>query len=106
MSLFNSATLRKIIAATVAMGELIVVASGLGSGANTCHSLRLGQHSTGTTYCSTLVHVALRAITQQLKGGGAVSPMAYSTPACSFTDLRDHKCNRPNVVGKDEDYCS
>jgi hypothetical protein len=21
-------------------------------------------------------------------------------------DLRDHKCNRPNVVGKDEDYCS
>ncbi len=22
------------------------------------------------------------------------------------TDLRDHKCNRPNVVGKDEDYCS
>ena len=22
-----------------------------------------------------------------------------------FTDLRDHKCNRPNVVGKDEDYC-
>jgi hypothetical protein len=21
------------------------------------------------------------------------------------TDLRDHKCNRPNVVGKDEDYC-
>jgi hypothetical protein len=20
------------------------------------------------------------------------------------TDLRDHKCNRPNVVGKDEDY--
>jgi hypothetical protein len=23
-----------------------------------------------------------------------------------YTDLRDHKCNRPNVVGKDEDYCS
>jgi hypothetical protein len=22
-----------------------------------------------------------------------------------YTDLRDHKCNRPNVVGKDEDYC-
>jgi hypothetical protein len=22
-----------------------------------------------------------------------------------ITDLRDHKCNRPNVVGKDEDYC-
>jgi hypothetical protein len=22
------------------------------------------------------------------------------------TNLRDHKCNRPNVVGKDEDYCS
>ncbi len=21
------------------------------------------------------------------------------------TDLRDHECNRPNVVGKDEDYC-
>ena len=21
------------------------------------------------------------------------------------TDLRDHKCNRPNVVGKDKDYC-
>ncbi len=23
-----------------------------------------------------------------------------------IADLRDHKCNRPNVVGKDEDYCS
>jgi hypothetical protein len=23
----------------------------------------------------------------------------------STTDLRDHKCNRPNVVGKDKDYC-
>ena len=21
------------------------------------------------------------------------------------TDQRDHKCSRPNVVGKDEDYC-
>ena len=20
-------------------------------------------------------------------------------------DLRDHKCTRPNIVGKDEDYC-
>jgi hypothetical protein len=32
-------------------------------------------------------------------------PLIYHTIAFDTTDLRDHKCNRPNVVGKDEDYC-
>jgi len=29
----------------------------------------------------------------------------FSVRAFFGTDLRDHKCNRSNVVGKDEDYC-
>jgi len=29
----------------------------------------------------------------------------YKSKMINTTDLRDHKCNRPNVVGKDEDYC-
>ncbi len=28
-----------------------------------------------------------------------------SVTADNCTDLRDHKCNRPNKVGKDKDYC-
>ncbi len=30
---------------------------------------------------------------------------AAALMAATATDLRDHKCNRPNVVGKDKDYC-
>jgi hypothetical protein len=53
--------------------------SGLGSSVGTHHSPRLGQLSAG------ILHVALGATTWQGRGGGTVSPMAYSTPACSLT---------------------
>ena len=33
-------------------------------------------------------------------------PTCMDAEIMKSTDLRDHKCNRPNVVGKDEDYCS
>jgi hypothetical protein len=49
---------------------------GLGSSVGTRHSPRLGKRSAG---------IASGATTQQGRGAGAVSPMAYSTPAWSLT---------------------
>jgi hypothetical protein len=51
---------------------------GLGSSVGTRHSPCLGKCSAG------VLHVALGATTQQGRGAGAVSPMAYSTPARSL----------------------
>jgi hypothetical protein len=44
-----------------------------------CHSPRLANALLA------FLHVVLGATTRQGRGGGAVSPMAYSTPACSLT---------------------
>jgi hypothetical protein len=52
---------------------------GLGSSVGMRHSPRLGQCSAG------ILHVALGATTWQGRGGGAVSPLPYSTPAHSLT---------------------
>jgi hypothetical protein len=52
---------------------------GLGSSVGMCHSPCLGQYS------PCILHVASGATTQQGRGGGAVSPMAYYTPAHSLT---------------------
>jgi hypothetical protein len=52
---------------------------GLGSSVGAHHPPHLGQRSAG------IPHIALGATTQQGSGGGAVSPMAYSTPAHSLT---------------------
>jgi hypothetical protein len=51
---------------------------GLGSSVDTHHSPSLGKCSTG------ILHVASGATTQQGRGAGAVSFMAYSTPAWSL----------------------
>jgi hypothetical protein len=51
---------------------------GLGSSVGTHHSPRLGKRSAGVS------HVASGATTRQGRGAGAVSPMAYSTPARSL----------------------
>ncbi len=48
----------------------------LSGSVGTCHSPRLGKRSAG---------VASAATTQQGRGAGAVSPMAYSTPTQSLT---------------------
>jgi hypothetical protein len=39
-------------------------------------------------------------------GSALTANILKSNSVFVCTDLRDHKCNRPNVVGKDEDYCS
>jgi hypothetical protein len=52
---------------------------GLGSSVGTYHSPCLGQCS------AAVLHVASGATTRQKRGGGVVSSMPYSTPACSLT---------------------
>ena len=34
-----------------------------------------------------------------------LSEILFRVHKAESTDLRDHTCNRPNVVGKDKDYC-
>jgi hypothetical protein len=37
--------------------------------------------------------------------GADTTGVENGTWSSDVTDLRDHKCNRPNIVGKDKDYC-
>jgi hypothetical protein len=83
MSLPNSAALHENH--SPCGGHGLCHCGGLGSSIGTHHFPHLGQCSISTAYCSMLVHVALGATTQQGRGGGAVSPMAYSTPALFLT---------------------
>jgi hypothetical protein len=65
---------------------------GLGISVSTRRSPCLGQRSTG------VLHVVLRATTQPGRGAGAVSPMAYSTPAWSLMFSNFVETSQRNLV--------
>jgi hypothetical protein len=54
-------------------------------------------------HCQNCAERAIRTLKGHFLAILAGVDLAFLPYLC--TDIRDHKCNRPNVVGKDKDYC-